>query len=60
MTWTPANIPGIRVRKSTADGLYGPRPTPIDDEVREEYGTLMHKQPGQKCRETRSQTFLER
>jgi hypothetical protein len=24
-------------KKNGADGLYGPRPTPIDDDVREEY-----------------------
>ena len=32
-------------KKNGADGLYGPRPTPIDDDVREEYWTLIRKQP---------------
>jgi len=32
-------------KKNGADGLYGPRPTPIDPEVREEYWTIIRKQP---------------
>jgi hypothetical protein len=39
-------------RKDGADGLYGPRPTPIDEDVREEYWTLIRKQPEDKRRET--------
>jgi hypothetical protein len=32
-------------KKNGADGLYGPRPTPIDSEVREQYWTIIRKQP---------------
>lgn len=32
-------------KKNGADGLYGPRPTPIDPDVREEYWTIIRKQP---------------
>jgi hypothetical protein len=32
-------------KKNGADGLYGPRPTPIDPDVREEYWTIIGKQP---------------
>jgi hypothetical protein len=39
-------------RKDGADGLYGPRPTPIDEDVREEYWTLIRKQPGKKHQKT--------
>src|SRR6266852_8195451 len=39
-------------KKNGADGLYGPRPTPIDDEVREEYWTLIRKQPEKKNQKT--------
>jgi hypothetical protein len=39
-------------KKNGADGLYGPRPTPIDDDVREEYRTLIRKQPGKKSQKT--------
>jgi hypothetical protein len=35
-------------KKNGADGLYGPRPTPIDDDVREEYWTVIRKQPDNK------------
>src|SRR5579863_5926095 len=35
-------------RRDGADGLYGPRPTPIDDDVREEYWTLIRKKPERK------------
>ena len=35
-------------KKNGADGLYGPRPTPIDVDVREEYWTLIRKQPDKK------------
>jgi hypothetical protein len=35
-------------KRNGADGLYGPRPTPIDDDVREEYWTLIRKQPDKK------------
>jgi len=35
-------------KKNGADGLYGPRPTPIDDDVREEYWTVIRKQPEKK------------
>ncbi len=39
-------------KKNGADGLYGPRPTPIDDDVREEYWTHIRKQPEKKSRKT--------
>jgi hypothetical protein len=39
-------------KKNGADGLYGPRPTPIDEEVREEYWTLVRKLPDRKNRRT--------
>ena len=39
-------------KKNGEDGLYGPRPTPIDDDVREEYWTLIRKQPEKKNRKT--------
>jgi hypothetical protein len=39
-------------RKDGADGLYGPRPTPIDEEVRAEYWTDIRKQPDKKNRKT--------
>ena len=39
-------------KKNGADGLYGPRPTPIDDDVREEYWTVIRKQPSKKNRKT--------
>src|SRR5260370_9277582 len=35
-------------KKNGADGLYGPRPTPIDNDVREEYWTVIRKQPDKK------------
>lgn len=35
-------------KKNGADGLYGPRPTPIDDDVREEYWTKIRNQPKNK------------
>jgi hypothetical protein len=35
-------------KKNGADGLYGPRPTSIDADVREEYWTVIRKQPGKK------------
>ncbi len=37
-------------KKNGEDGLYGPRPTPIDQDVREEYWTLIRKQPDKKSR----------
>jgi hypothetical protein len=39
-------------KKNGADGLYGPRPTPIDHEVREEYWTLVRKRPDKKNQKT--------
>jgi hypothetical protein len=39
-------------KKNGADGLYGPRPTPIDEEVREEYWTLVRKLPDRKKQKT--------
>jgi len=39
-------------KKSGEDGLYGPRPTPIDEDVREEYWTLIRKLPAKKHRKT--------
>lgn len=38
--------------KNGEDALYGPRPIPIDDDVREEYWTLIRKQPEKKNRKT--------
>jgi len=35
-------------KKNGADGLYGYRPVPIDDDVREEYWTSIRKQPDKK------------
>lgn len=35
-------------KKNGADALYGPRATPIDDDVREEYWTKIRKQPKNK------------
>ena len=35
-------------KKNGADGLYGPRPTLIDDDVREEYWTKIRSQPKNK------------
>jgi len=32
-------------KRNGADGLYGPRPTPIDEDVREEYWALIRRQP---------------
>jgi len=39
-------------RKDGEDGLYGYRPTPIDDDVREEYWTVIRKKPENKNRKT--------
>ncbi|HEV2173575.1 MAG TPA: hypothetical protein VGR71_08410 [Nitrospira sp.] len=39
-------------RKDGADGLYGYRPTPIDDDVREEYWTKIRKQPAKRDQKT--------
>lgn len=39
-------------KRNGADGLYGPRPTPIDEDVREEYWTVIRKQPEKKERKT--------
>ena len=39
-------------RKDGDDGLYGPRPTPIDEDVREEYWTLIRKSPEKKSHKT--------
>lgn len=39
-------------RRDGADGLYGPRPTPIDADVREEYWTVIRRLPNNKHRET--------
>lgn len=39
-------------KKNGVDGLYGPRPTPIDDDVQEEYWTLIRKQPRRKNEKT--------
>ena len=35
-------------RRDGEDGLYGYRPTPLDDDVREEYWTEIRKQPAKK------------
>jgi hypothetical protein len=39
-------------KKNGEDGLYGPRPTPIDQDVREEYWTKIRKLPEKKGRKT--------
>ena len=39
-------------KKNGADGLYGPRATPIDADAREEYWTLIRNQPDKKRRNT--------
>jgi hypothetical protein len=39
-------------KKNGEDALYGPRPTPIDDDVPEEYWTLIRKQPEKKNRKS--------
>jgi hypothetical protein len=39
-------------KKNGEDGLYGPRPTPIDQDVREEYWTKIRKLPDTKGRKT--------
>jgi hypothetical protein len=39
-------------RKDGEDGLYGRRPTPIDEDVREEYWTVIRKQPEKKYQKT--------
>jgi hypothetical protein len=35
-------------KKNGEDGLYGPRPTPIDEDVREEYWTNIRQRPDKK------------
>jgi hypothetical protein len=35
-------------KRNGADGIYGPRPTPIDEDVREEYWITIRKQPERK------------
>jgi hypothetical protein len=39
-------------KKNGADGLCGPRPTPIDPDVREQYCTIIRKQPSKVRRKT--------
>ena len=39
-------------KKNGADGLYGPRPTPIDEGAPEEYWLRIRKQPDKKHRKT--------
>jgi hypothetical protein len=39
-------------RRDGEDGLYGYRATPIDADVREEYWTLIRRQPDKKARKT--------
>jgi len=39
-------------KKNGEDGLYGPRPTPIDQDVREEYWMKIRKLPEKKGRKT--------
>ncbi|MGC2256351.1 MAG: hypothetical protein WA563_17600, partial [Candidatus Acidiferrales bacterium] len=39
-------------RKDGADGLYGPRPTPIDKDARLEYWTAIREKPGKKNQKT--------
>src|ERR1700722_4074158 len=35
-------------KKNGEDGLYGPKPTPIDEDVREEYWTRIREKPENK------------
>ena len=39
-------------RRDGSDGLYGPSPTPIDDDAREEYWVVIRKRPGRKHEKT--------
>ena len=39
-------------RRDGSDGLYGPSPTPIDDDAREEYWLVIRKQAGRKHQKT--------
>lgn len=39
-------------KKNGADGLYGPRPTPIDHDAREEYWIQIRKQPEKKSQKS--------
>jgi hypothetical protein len=39
-------------RKDGSDGLYGARPTPIDEDVREEYWTHIRERPERKEEKT--------
>jgi hypothetical protein len=39
-------------RRDGEDGLYGYRPTPIDEDVREEYWTLIRRKPDSAHRKT--------
>ena len=39
-------------KRNGADGLYGPRPTPIDVDAREEYWTVIRRLPEMKTRKT--------
>ena len=39
-------------KKNGADGLYGPRQTPIDEDVREEYWTLIRKKTDKKSQKS--------
>ena len=40
-------------KKNGADGLYGPRTTPIDDNVREEYWTKIRNLPKNKSKKSK-------
>jgi hypothetical protein len=39
-------------KRNGEDGLYGYRPTPIDENVRQEYWTLIRRQPEKRNRKT--------
>ena len=39
-------------KKNGEDALYGPRPIPIDEDVRDEYWTLVRKRPEKRHRKT--------
>src|SRR6202521_1512556 len=39
-------------KKNGADGLYGPRPTPIDPDAREEYWSRIRRQPEKKSQKS--------
>jgi hypothetical protein len=49
MMWNLENYWISGPKKNGEDGLYGPRPTPIDQDVREEYWTKIRKLPDKRA-----------